>query len=97
MRQGRVFARLLGFEKCVIEGVQFDGRGALLITARPAASEASRCGVCRRRCPGYDQGGGERRWRALDFGVRQALSKAGVAGALSPPSGGGGGGALGPA
>ena len=73
MRQASVFARLLGFEKCVIEGVEFDAGGALLISARPAAREASRCGVCRRRCPGYDQGGGVREWRALDFAATQVF------------------------
>ncbi len=29
--------------------------------------EAGRCGVCRRRCSGYDPGEGRRRWRALDL------------------------------
>ena len=67
MRSNSVFARLLGFEKCVIEGVELDGRGALIISARPVARDALRCGICRRRCPGYDQGYGEREWRALDF------------------------------
>jgi transposase len=67
VRTASVFARLLGFGKCVIEGVEFDAGGALVISARPAAREASRCGVCRRRCPGYDQGAGVREWRALDF------------------------------
>jgi transposase len=60
--------RLLGFERTVIEGVEF-GRGVLVVRARPAKRWASRCGVCGRCAPGYDQGQGEREWRALDFGA----------------------------
>ena len=73
MRQSRVFGRLLGFEKCVIEGVEFEADGALVVRARPTAREASRCGVCRRRAPGYDQGVGVREWRALDFAATRVV------------------------
>jgi transposase len=73
VRQSSVFGRLLGFEKCVIEGVQFDAGGALVVSARPASREASRCGICRRRCAGYDQGVGVREWRALDFAASQVI------------------------
>jgi transposase len=73
VRASSVFARLLGFEKCVIEGVEFDAGGALIVRARPAAREASRCGICRRRAPGYDQGVGAREWRALDFAATQVI------------------------
>jgi transposase len=61
----RLFARLLGFEKTIIEGVEFD-RSALVLRCRPASRAASRCGVCGRRSAGYDQGSGLREWRALD-------------------------------
>jgi len=43
-----VLRRLLGFEKIVIEGVEFD-RGVVVVRARPARRAARRCGVCGRR------------------------------------------------
>src|SRR5690349_9958612 len=43
--------------------------------ARPGG-ERGRCGVCRRRCPGYDRGQGRRRWRALDLGTVRAVLEA---------------------
>ena len=70
MRSARLWARLLGVERTVVEEVDFDEeRGALVIAVRPAFRERGRCGVCRRRCPGYDEGEGRRRWRALDLGT----------------------------
>src|SRR4029450_2456930 len=39
-------------------------------------AERGRCGVCRRRCPGYDQGQGRRRWRCLDLGTGVAVVEA---------------------
>ncbi len=72
MRTQSVLRRLLGYGKTVIEGVEFD-RGVVVIRARPAKRAASRCGVCARRSPGYDQGVGEREWRALDFASTQVF------------------------
>ncbi|MCA1681109.1 MAG: ISL3 family transposase, partial [Actinobacteria bacterium] len=46
-----------------------EGRPAVVVWLRPKARERDRCGVCRRRCPGYDWGEGRRRWRALDLGT----------------------------
>ena len=69
MRSARLWARLLGVEGTVIEDVGFDERGALVVCVRPRAQERRRCGLCRRRCPGYDEGEGRRRWRALDLGT----------------------------
>jgi transposase len=37
------------------------------VSVRPRAKEQDRCPHCRRRCAGYDQGEGRRRWRALDL------------------------------
>ena len=77
MRTGRVWAGLLGVDKTVVERVEFDqARGVVVAHARPVKRERRRCGVCRRRCPGYDQGEGRRRWRALDLGVLQAVIEA---------------------
>jgi transposase len=76
VRQRRVWARLLGIERAVVEGVQIDADGALLIAVRPKARESDRCGVCRRRCPGFDLGEGRRRWRTLDVGSTMAYLEA---------------------
>ncbi|MGH2884920.1 MAG: ISL3 family transposase [Solirubrobacteraceae bacterium] len=69
MRQRRVWALLLGIDRAVVEGVEIDADGALIIAVRPKAVERDRCGVCRRRCPGFDLGEGRRRWRTLDVGT----------------------------
>ena len=50
--------------------------GALVIALRPKARERGRCGVCRRRCPGFDPGQGRRRWRTLDVGTTMAYLEA---------------------
>lgn len=68
MRQGRVWARLLGIERAVVEDVEIDRDGGLVISVRPKARERDRCGVCRRQSPGFDLGDGRRRWRTLDVG-----------------------------
>ena len=49
---------------------------AVVACVRPTRSRRRRCPVCARRCPGYDQGEGRRRWRALDLGVVQAFLEA---------------------
>jgi transposase len=71
---------MLGCENTVIEGVDWheDGTGQLAVTVRvrPRARQAGRCGICGRRRPGYDQGAGRRRWRALDVGVVTAWVEA---------------------
>src|SRR3954466_6473500 len=64
----RVWARLLGLARVVLEDVLLDG-DAVVVCVRPRASERGRCGICRRRCARYDWGEGRRRWRALDLGV----------------------------
>jgi transposase len=68
---------LLGVEKTVIERVEFDEEQALLVAhVHPVRGQQRRCGVCRRRRPGYDQGEGRRRWRTLDVGTVQAVLEA---------------------
>jgi transposase len=68
VRGTRVFRAVLGVEDTVVEGVDFDAAdGQLTVSVRPAARARARCGVCRARCPGFDQGSGRRRWRSLDF------------------------------
>ena len=71
MRNVRVWRTLLGVEKTVVEGVEFegDGGGQLIVRVRAARAARSRCGICRRRCGRYDAGEGRRRWRGLDAGT----------------------------
>jgi transposase len=71
----RVWARLLGLARVVVEDVFVDA-GDVVVCVRPRARERGRCGLCRRRCPGYDWGEGRRRWRALDLGTVKAFVEA---------------------
>ena len=76
MRPLRVWKTLLGLHRVVIEEVELEADGALVVSVRPRAGERDRCPHCRRRCPGYDQGEGRRRWRALDLGMSFCLLEA---------------------
>ena len=77
MRSARLWKRLLGVEHSVIEQVLFDEDvQAVVARVRPTRSRRRRCPLCARRCPGYDQGEGRRRWRALDLGVVQVFLEA---------------------
>ncbi|MGH2910064.1 MAG: helix-turn-helix domain-containing protein [Solirubrobacteraceae bacterium] len=67
MRGIRVWARLLGLRRAVVEDVRTDSEGVVVVAVRPGWRERDRCGICRRRSPGYDLGEGRRRWRALDL------------------------------
>jgi len=75
VRWVRLWARLVGVERTVVEGVEFDGE-AVVVAVRPDWRERHRCGICRRRCPGYDDGEGRRRWRALDLGTTRCYLEA---------------------
>jgi transposase len=72
----RVWARLLGLKQAVIEDVWMGSEGEVVVAARPGWRERDRCGVCRRRSPGFDLGEGRRRWRALDLGTTLAFVEA---------------------
>jgi transposase len=76
----RVWKRLLGVEHGVIESVELvaDRRGEEVVLARvrPTVRQRSRCSRCGRRCRGYDQGEGRRRWRTLDLGTVRAFLEA---------------------
>jgi transposase len=77
VRGASVWAALLGVEKTLVDEVVFDAAEEVVIcSVRPRKGERSRCGVCRRRCPGYDSGEGVRRWRALDLGTVRAVLEA---------------------
>jgi transposase len=76
MRGIRVWARLLGLRRAVVEDVRMGSDGEVIVSVRPSWRDRDRCGVCRRRCPGYDLGEGRRRWRALDLGTTFAFVEA---------------------
>jgi transposase len=57
----------------VVEDVNWDGEGDLVIDVRVSRRRRSRCGICGRRCPGYDGGKGRRRWRGLDLGASRVF------------------------
>jgi transposase len=72
----RAWARMLGLEKTVVEGVELDQDDAIVVAVRPCFSQRDRCPHCRRRCPGYDLGDGRRRWRALDLATTRCFLEA---------------------
>jgi len=76
VRKDRVWAGLLGLERAVLESVEIDDNGQVVAAVRPHHRERDRCGVCGRRCPGFDLGEGRRRWRALDLGTTIAYLEA---------------------
>ncbi|MQA17775.1 MAG: hypothetical protein GEV09_28060, partial [Pseudonocardiaceae bacterium] len=78
VRGTRVWARLLGLEKTVVERVEVcEGPDLLVVVhVRGQRGQRGRCGRCQRRCAGYDSGDGRRRWRALDLGTVRAVVEA---------------------
>ena len=78
MQSKRVWARVLGVERGVIvERVEVDDDSdQITVACRVRRGRAGRCGECGRRCPGYDQGDGRRRWRALDAGTTRVFIEA---------------------
>ena len=77
MRSARLWAGLLGLVKVVVEGVEFDEvEQVVVVSVRPRKATKRRCGQCGRRCAGYDQGAGRRRWRTLDLGLVRAFLEA---------------------
>ena len=66
-----IFKRLLNVKGMVVEDVSIVDsplRDAPVLVARVRCRKAAlRCSRCGRKCPKYDDGGGERRWRHQDF------------------------------
>lgn len=68
---------MFGLQKTVVERVEFDElQQVIVVSVRPGSGLRRRCGLCGRRCPGYDRGRGRRRWRALDLGTVRAYVEA---------------------
>ena len=70
MQNATLWRALLGVEKTVVEGIDYDEDEQVLVACvRPTRRAASRCGRCQRSSPAYDRGEGRRRWRTLDLGT----------------------------
>jgi transposase len=70
VRSASLWKRLLGVERTVIEGIEFEQDEELVVACvRPRKGARQRCGRCGRKAPWYDRGEGRRRWRALDLGT----------------------------
>lgn len=72
MRSQRLLGRLLGVQDTVVEDIDWDGDD-LVVEVRVSRRRRGRCGICGRRCPGYDAGKGRRRWRGLDLGTHKVF------------------------
>ena len=74
-----IFKRLLNVKGMVVEDVSIDDsplRDAPVLVARVRCRKAAlRCSRCGRKCPKYDDGGGERRWRHQDFGCYRVRAR----------------------
>lgn len=70
--------RLLGLDqRVVVEGVTWGEKAqAVVASVRVKKGSRLRCGRCGEPAPGYDEGEGRRRWRALDLGTRRVLLEA---------------------
>jgi transposase len=77
VRNAKVWHRLLGVERTVVEAVEFvEETDTVVASVRPRQRGRQRCGRCGRRAPWYDRGEGRRRWRGLDLGAVQAWLEA---------------------
>ena len=66
-----IWRKMLGVDKrTVIEGIDYDeDTEAIIAQVRPRKITKRRCGLCGKKAPLYDQGGGRRLWRTLDLGL----------------------------
>lgn len=75
MRNPSLWARLLGVEGAIVEGVGFVGE-ELVVRVRLRRGKSRCCGVCGKNSRPYDCGEGRRRWRALDLAERRCYVEA---------------------
>ena len=62
---------IAGVKRMVVENVEVENaetNPTIIISVRPAKRDSCRCGICGKKCSGYDKGNGRRRWRAMDIG-----------------------------
>lgn len=84
----RIWRQLLGVEGVVVEGYDIDeSEQALIVSVRPMKRGRRRCAYCHRRAATYDQGGGLRRWRALDLGTTRVFMQGRASRVVCPDHG----------
>jgi transposase len=77
VRNASLWRALLGVENTVIEEIEFDQGGEVVVAhVRPRRAGRGRCGRCGTRASWYDPGEGRRRWRALDLGTVEVFLEA---------------------
>lgn len=63
---------IAGVNQMVVEKVEIEEQESeptIVIHVRPTKRDRTRCGICGKKCSGYDQGNGRRRWRTMDIGT----------------------------
>ena len=63
---------IAGVNQMVVENVEIEDQESeptIVIHVRPTKRDTTRCGICGKKCSGYDQGNGRRRWRTMDIGT----------------------------
>lgn len=79
MSQRSLWAKLLGVECAVLEGVDVEeDEGRVVARVRVRWRDRGRCARCQRRCSQYDRGSCPARWRALDLGTTMVFVEAWV-------------------
>lgn len=74
---GSLWKRLLGVEQVVLKDWFIDEAKQCFVVRVRARKNGRHCfSICERRCPGYDRGGGPRRWRGLDLGTMRVFLEA---------------------
>lgn len=78
VQETSLWRSVLGVESTtIIESIERDtANDCIIATVRPAKKLKPRCGICQKPSPGYDQGEGTRRWRALDLGTTMTYLQA---------------------
>lgn len=77
MLGSNVWRKIVGVDRgVVIEDVEVEGEDdeeVVVVHVRLRKGARRRCGRCKKRAPGYDQGEGRRRWRCLDLGTLRCV------------------------
>ena len=78
MLGSNVWRKIIGVDRgVVIEDVEGeDDEEVVVVHLRLRKDRRRRCGRCKKRAPGYDQGEGRRRWRSLDLGTLRCYLEA---------------------
>jgi len=70
MQLKALFEAIIGNGRFVVESVTMDSeKNRTIIDVHPYKKEQCRCGICHRKCKGFDQGDGIRLWRCNDIGA----------------------------